>query len=102
MIPDNIENNNETNSAASDNAMLNEREARILGSLMEKQKTTPDAYPLTSNSLMLACNQKTSREPVIDLSEGEIQNTLIGLQKRALVNMISSPNPIPRAVYSVD
>ncbi|WP_156491815.1 DUF480 domain-containing protein, partial [Oleiphilus sp. HI0123] len=42
-------------------------EARILGALMEKQLTTPDVYPLTLNSLVTACNQKTSREPVMDL-----------------------------------
>lgn len=47
-------------------------ELRILGSLMEKQLTTPNNYPLTINSLMLACNQKTSREPIMNLKEGEV------------------------------
>ncbi|MEZ5480281.1 MAG: YceH family protein [Thiolinea sp.] len=47
-------------------------EIRILGCLMEKQLTTPNNYPLTLNSLMLACNQKSSREPVMNLKEGEI------------------------------
>ncbi len=60
-------------------------EARILGTLMEKQLTTPDVYPLTLNSLVTACNQKTSREPVMDLSEGEVQQSLYDLQKCALV-----------------
>ncbi|WP_156494786.1 DUF480 domain-containing protein, partial [Oleiphilus sp. HI0128] len=60
-------------------------EARILGALMEKQLTTPDVYPLTLNSLVTACNQKTSREPVMDLSEGDVQQSLYDLQKRALV-----------------
>lgn len=47
-------------------------ELRILGSLMEKQLTTPNNYPLTINSLMLACNQKTSRDPIMNLKEGEV------------------------------
>lgn len=47
-------------------------EIRILGSLMEKQLTTPNNYPLTINSLMLACNQKTSREPIMNLKEGDV------------------------------
>ena len=42
-------------------------EIRVLGCLIEKQRTTPDAYPLTLNSLRLACNQSTNREPVLDL-----------------------------------
>ena len=47
-------------------------EIRILGCLMEKQLTTPNNYPLTVNSLMLACNQKTSREPLMNLQEGDV------------------------------
>lgn len=67
------------------NPMLTPLEARILGALMEKQLTTPDAYPLTLNSLQLACNQKTNREPVMNLQEGAIQHCLYGLQDRKLV-----------------
>lgn len=66
-------------------AMLTAIEARILGALMEKQLTTPDAYPLTLNSLVLACNQKTSREPVTNLTEGEVKRCLYQLQDRKLV-----------------
>ena len=47
-------------------------EIRILGSLMEKQLTTPNNYPLSMNSLMLACNQKSSREPVMTITEGDV------------------------------
>jgi len=54
-------------------SLLNDKEARILGALMEKQLTTPDVYPLTLNSLVLACNQKTSREPVTAYESGEVQ-----------------------------
>ncbi len=66
-------------------SILSVIEARIIGALMEKQLTTPDVYPLTLNSLVTACNQKTSREPVMELSEGEVQQSLYDLQKRALV-----------------
>ena len=47
-------------------------EARLLACLMEKELTTPDNYPLTLNSLVLACNQKSNREPVMQLTEGDI------------------------------
>ena len=76
--------NEETNESIKE-AMLTPLEARILGSLMEKQLTTPDAYPLTLNSLQLACNQKTNREPVMNLQEGALQQCLYGLQDRKLV-----------------
>ena len=60
-------------------------EARILGVLVEKEKTTPDAYPLTLNSLAAGCNQKSSREPVMAVSESEIQAALEELRSRVLV-----------------
>lgn len=60
-------------------------EARVLGVLIEKSKTTPDAYPLTLNSLAAGCNQKTSREPVMNLDEAELQATLEELRHRVLV-----------------
>ena len=60
-------------------------EARILGVLVEKEKITPDAYPLTLNSLTAGCNQKTSRDPVMSLHESEIQAALEELRGRSLV-----------------
>jgi len=60
-------------------------ESRILGVLIEKEKTTPDAYPLTLNSLSAGCNQKTAREPVIHASDSELQTTLEELRSRLLV-----------------
>ena len=60
-------------------------EARILGVLVEKEKTTPDAYPLTLNSLTSGCNQKSSRDPVMNASESEIQSALETLRSRLLV-----------------
>jgi uncharacterized protein YceH (UPF0502 family) len=52
---------------------LNAVELRVLGSLLEKQRTTPDQYPLSLNALRLACNQQTSRDPVMDLDEDEVR-----------------------------
>lgn len=69
-------------SASTDEPMLTATEARVLGSLMEKQLTTPDAYPLTLNSLVLACNQKTSREPVSNYQQGEVQHCVSQLQDK--------------------
>jgi uncharacterized protein YceH (UPF0502 family) len=51
-------------------------EIRVLGCLIEKQRTTPDAYPLTLNSLRLACNQTTNREPVVEFDEETIREAL--------------------------
>ncbi|HYI13139.1 MAG TPA: YceH family protein [Thermoanaerobaculia bacterium] len=60
-------------------------EVRILGSLMEKQLSTPEYYPLTLNALVAACNQKSNREPVLELSESEIERALNRLQDEKLV-----------------
>jgi len=60
-------------------------EARVLATLLEKSRTVPDSYPLTLNSLVLGCNQKSSREPVMQLTEGEVQQALDALRQRALV-----------------
>lgn len=68
-------------------AMLTDLEARIFGALMEKQLTTPDAYPLTLNSLVLACNQKTSREPVTNLESGEVQRCVSQLQDKKWIDV---------------
>jgi hypothetical protein len=60
-------------------------EQRTLGCLLEKEALTPEAYPLTTNSLRLACNQKTSREPVLELTEAEVVAALNSLKGRDLV-----------------
>lgn len=59
---------------------LNAEELRILGCLIEKDHTTPEQYPLSTNSLRLACNQKTSREPVVDYSTSLIDSTVLALR----------------------
>jgi uncharacterized protein len=59
-------------------------EARVLGTLMEKARTVPDSYPMTLNALVAGCNQKSSREPITNLSESEVQEALDGLKRRSL------------------
>jgi len=66
-------------------AKLSKIETRLLGALMEKQLATPDAYPLTVNSLISACNQKTNREPVTNYQQGEVVRSLRELESRSLV-----------------
>ena len=66
---------------------LNDVEVRILGCLIEKEATTPDNYPLTVNSLMLACNQKTNRNPVTQHNEETITDALDALRDKNLVYM---------------
>ncbi len=61
----------------------------MLGCLIEKQRTTPDAYPLTLNSLRLACNQSTNRDPVLDLGESEIRAALDRLGQRRWTRLAS-------------
>lgn len=60
-------------------------ETRVLGALIEKSLTVPDSYPLTLNSLVSACNQKTSRDPVIEATEAETQATIDALKRRSLI-----------------
>ncbi len=62
-------------------------EARVLAVLVEKEYLTPEQYPLTVNAVMLACNQKTAREPVMNLSEGEVGHALRRLEDRGLVQV---------------
>lgn len=62
-------------------------ELRVLGCLIEKQRTTPDAYPLTLNSLRLACNQSTNRDPVVDYDEPTIRGALDRLGARGWVRL---------------
>ena len=60
-------------------------EARVLGTLMEKARTVPDSYPLSLNSLLSGCNQKTSREPLMEIDEAQAQEALAGLRGLSLV-----------------
>jgi uncharacterized protein YceH (UPF0502 family) len=66
--------------------VLDATEMRVLGSLMEKSKTTPDYYPMTLNGLTAACNQKTSRKPVVDYDEETVVIALDSLKKKGLIS----------------
>ncbi|CAM3674054.1 UPF0502 protein [Pseudomonas reidholzensis] len=66
---------------------FNSTEIRILGALIEKQATSPESYPLTLNALVLACNQKTSREPVMNLSPGQVGQALRALEGQGLTRL---------------
>jgi uncharacterized protein YceH (UPF0502 family) len=65
---------------------LDDAELRVLGSMMEKSRTTPDYYPMTVNSLVAACNQKTSRKPVVSYDDETVINTLNTLKRRGLIS----------------
>jgi uncharacterized protein YceH (UPF0502 family) len=66
-------------------------EVRVLGCLLEKQRTTPDQYPLSLNALRLAANQTTSRDPVVDYDEGTIRQALDRLGRRGWTRLASGP-----------
>ena len=68
---------------------LNGTEARVIGCLLEKQVTTPEQYPLSVNAVTMACNQKTNREPVMTLSEHDVQDVLDALVKRHYLRTVS-------------
>lgn len=68
---------------------LTATEARVIGCLLEKQVTTPEQYPLSVNGVVTACNQKTNREPVMNLTEQEVQEQLDNLVKRHFLRTVS-------------
>jgi uncharacterized protein YceH (UPF0502 family) len=73
--------------AASEQSMeltLTENEVRVLGALIEKDSTTPEYYPLSLNALVNACNQKSNRDPVMQLNENAVRDALSGLQEHRL------------------
>jgi len=72
------------------NLVLNEVEARVLGALLEKEITTPDYYPLSLNALVNACNQKSNRDPVMNLDEDAVRNALRALHDNSLARSISA------------
>ena len=80
---------------------LSPLEARILGVLVEKQRAVPDTYPLTLNSLVAGCNQKTSRDPVMHVSDAQAQQALDSLRGMTLV-IESSGGRVPRYEHNVE
>src|SRR5438876_1591925 len=71
------------------NLLRNDAEIRVLGSLIEKDITTPDYYPLSLNALVNACNQKNNRDPVMTLDEGAVRDALQTLQEKRLAGPAS-------------
>ncbi len=67
---------------------LTPEEVRVLGALLEKEATTPEYYPLTLNSLVAACNQKSNRWPVVEYGEGDVHQALSGLRARGMASEI--------------
>jgi len=77
--------------------ILNEYEARVVGSLIEKQMTTPDYYPLTLNALTHACNQKNNRDPVVAYDEPTVQRALDSLREKKLAYVFTgSESRVPK------
>ncbi len=68
------------------NIEFSPNEARVIGCLIEKEITTPDQYPLSLNALTNACNQKTNREPVLEMTEATVQQTVDALMKKHMVS----------------
>jgi uncharacterized protein YceH (UPF0502 family) len=81
--------------------VLSLAEARVLGVLVEKQRTVPDTYPLTLNALVAGCNQKTSREPILSLTETEVQQALDSLKGRSMV-IETSGGRVMRYAHNVE
>ncbi len=67
---------------------LSQEQARIIGSLIEKQLTTPQQYPLTLNALVAACNQSSNRDPVVEFDEPTVDNALVSLKAAGLVSFV--------------
>ncbi len=76
-------------------------EARVLGVLAEKQRTVPDSYPLTLNALVSGCNQKTSREPIMEVSDAQAQQALDSLRGMSLI-IESSGGRVPRYEHNIE
>lgn len=78
-------------------SLLNPTEVRVLGSLIEKQITTPEYYPLTLNSLTAACNQKNNRNPITSLAESEVEDALYSLREKNLAYVFhGSTSRVPK------
>ncbi|RUL88787.1 YceH family protein [Tautonia sociabilis] len=75
---------------------LSARERRVLGVLVEKQKTTPDAYPMSVTALVTGCNQKSNRDPVSSYDAVDIEDTLLGLQRKGAAILVSGSGRVEK------
>lgn len=83
--------------------LLSASEVRVLGCLLEKAATTPDAYPLTLNSLLLACNQKSNRDPVVEYDEDIVIEALDDLRKKGFVFRVDvAGSRVPKFRHNID
>jgi uncharacterized protein YceH (UPF0502 family) len=76
--------------------VLDSYERRVLGVLVEKAKTTPDAYPLSLNALVTGCNQKSNRDPLMNLTDEQVEDALVRAQKKSLVIRVSGSGRVER------
>lgn len=83
--------------------ILNDIEVRVVGALMEKERTTPEYYPLTLNALTRACNQKSNRNPVVDFDEKTVAAALddLAFHKRLVKRVLSDDSRVPRYRHAV-
>src|SRR5271157_1254617 len=81
--------------------LLTDIEARVLGSLIEKEITTPEYYPLSLNALVNACNQKNNRDPVTSLDEVEVRQALHGLEDEHLAGPVRGDGRVPKYEHRV-
>ena len=81
--------------------LLNETEVRVLASLIEKESTTPEYYPLSLNALMLACNQKTNRDPVVAYGEDKVSGALDSLRAKRLARPSSAHSRVAKYEHSI-
>jgi uncharacterized protein len=86
---------------AAGSGSLSAVEARVLGVLAEKQRTVPDTYPLSLNALLAGCNQRSSRDPVMELSDAQVQQALDSLRSMTLV-IESSGGRVPRYEHNIE
>jgi uncharacterized protein YceH (UPF0502 family) len=75
---------------------LDVNERRVLGVLVEKSKTTPDVYPMSINALVTGCNQKSNRDPILDLSDVDVEEALVSAQKKGLTIRVSGSGRVVR------
>jgi uncharacterized protein len=82
--------------------LLNDIEVRVLGSLIEKEMSTPEYYPLTLNALTNACNQKSNRDPVMALEEAEVVRALDSLRQKGLAMQAAESSRVPRYAHALE
>jgi uncharacterized protein YceH (UPF0502 family) len=81
--------------------ILDVNERRVLGVLVEKSKTTPDTYPMSINALVTGCNQKSNRDPILDLTDVDVQDALVSAQKKGLTIRVTGSGRVERWKHAV-